>query len=100
MTERKWTTGPWRISGSRYQAVVADGDTGHDDPFSVSAYRGHLVCESATDGNARIIAAAPDLYEALSGVMGYAEDGALTIDAQPFLDAAYAALAKARGETQ
>ena len=32
------------------------------------------------------------LREALAGVMDYAEEGALTINAQPALDAAYAAL--------
>lgn len=92
--ERKWTKGPWRNAGTRYQAIVADADTGHDDPESVAAYGGHLVAESVTAPNAHLIAAAPDLYEALDMV-----NNSLCYLAPWEWDQIAAALAKARGET-
>lgn len=80
MTERKWTSGPW---------VVND--------VSVRAKNGSLVSlvyangEGAMNDNAHLIAAAPDLYEALAVIVSFGVDEAS-------LDTAYDALAKARGE--
>ena len=72
------TPGPWKL-GSR-GAVVADIPTsnqlaGSDD---VDYYGGYLICESVTEANARLIAAAPELLEALQGMMhhhGYNQVG-------------------------
>lgn len=62
----KHTPGPWRVG--RAGAVVADHPTtdrpggGHDD---ADYYGGHLVAESiARIADARLIAAAPDTYDA------------------------------------
>lgn len=57
------TPGPWRVS-DKGEAVVADYCTGNDDSDGVKYYGGHLVCESATQENLHLIAAAPELYEA------------------------------------
>lgn len=91
--ERKWTPGPWKI-GLHYMSIVADGKTGHDDPESVKAYNGHLVCESVNPTNAHLIAAAPDLYEALEEL---AEKMAANMDDETVRVVA-SALRKARGE--
>lgn len=98
--ERKWTPGPWEI-GLHYMSIVADGKTGHDDPESVKAYNGHLVCESVNPMNAHLIAAAPDLYEALEICANWIDDEAMKPDTRGFdslMSVINAALAKARGE--
>lgn len=65
------TQGPWRPSpknrpGVRYGAVVADhpvpGVAGSED---TAFYGGHLIAESVAEQNVPIIAAAPELLDAL-----------------------------------
>ena len=60
-----YTPGPWRI-GKWGGSVVADapapGVGGSDD---VEHYGGHLVAESITPSNAKLIAAAPELLALL-----------------------------------
>jgi len=57
------TPGPWRV---RNFSVIAYAATGHDDPSDVDYYAGHLVAESVEwAANRKLIAAAPDLLEAL-----------------------------------
>ncbi len=62
---KKHTPGPWRI-GKSYGAVVADVpvDSGCDNDH-VEAYGGHLIAESIAVCNRPLIAAAPELLEAL-----------------------------------
>lgn len=104
-----WTPGPW-VAGA-----------GHDDPTSVSHGRRHVASSGGfQDGkpgtraenvaNAHLIAAAPDMAEALEPFVATGWD----IDAPEWRDhdtvsviltigelrAARAALAKARGETK
>ena len=61
----KHTPGPWQI-GKNFGSVVCDtpvpGISGSDD---TEYYGGHLIAESVTEANARLIAAAPELLEAL-----------------------------------
>ena len=61
----KHTPGPWQI-GKNFGSVVCDtpvpGIRGSDD---TEYYGGHLIAESVTEANARLIAAAPELLEAL-----------------------------------
>jgi len=81
MTEHKWTPGPWRVFGG--DKVVTVGP--------------HCKLVAETDpANAHLIAAAPDLYEALCIMIEYcnAEPGTMVY---PGTQAA-TALAKARGE--
>lgn len=90
MTERKWTPGPWFAvqpeNANGWWVVSTDVD-GYD-----------TIDESGDGGfeeqTAHLIAAAPDLYEALDAVI----DGRYWSMSNNKLGAAKAALAKARGE--
>ena len=93
MTDQpKWTPGPWRaVMGSRHVVDVFAGDRD-----VVSVYGGGVGFEYR-DANAHLIAAAPDLYAALDGLLGLLDAGSLY---EPQAYAARAALAKAIGETK
>ena len=69
MSDMKHTPGPWRSSGHpHYQAIISDSPTGDerlDEQDHREAYGGYLICESVLEANARLIAAAPELLEAL-----------------------------------
>lgn len=103
MSERKWTPGPWvAVRNSAYWEVnPANGAGDGDVPFTIGD-----VCASSpgnADGglqkaNAHLIAAAPDLYDALQEMVDYcnAECGSKIYPGHQ----ANQALAKARGETQ
>lgn len=92
--ERKWTPGPW-VAGPRYRSIISDNPTGYEDEDSIEAYGGHLVCESVKwDANAHLIAAAPDLYEALEDL---AKQTAVYMDDET-VQVVASALRKARGE--
>jgi hypothetical protein len=59
----KHTPGPWRI-GKQGGSVVADTpvpEMGGSD--SLDYYGGHLIAESITPSNAKLIAAAPELLD-------------------------------------
>jgi len=67
VSEKKWTPGPWSIR-----------DGGHSHKFGVIAaedMRGQvnshiLVCEAGDEDDANLIAAAPELYEAIENLLG------------------------------
>ena len=93
--DTKWTPGPWRASATR--EVFS--------PSKRTVCRAHLDGERCTEAlaNAHLIAAAPDMYEALERLAGMkpgranaatAQDLYLTVRA-----IAESALAKARGES-
>jgi hypothetical protein len=113
MTDQpKWTPGPWFIVTPtqgfevctihgverqptedglgqtwvyiRPESLVRDGEW-------------HWPDEAECTANAHLIAAAPDLYAALDGLLGLLDAGSLY---EPQAYAARAALAKARGETK
>ena len=81
----KHTQGPWLVEG---RAVYALNDDGYNR-FSALVQDAHTPGDEL-EANARLIAAAPELLEALECLleMGHAKAG----------DLARAALAKARGE--
>jgi len=64
MNKKQYTPGPWRMG--RHGAIVSDTPvpeiSGSDE---TDYYGGHLICESVTNWNARLIACAPDLVAAL-----------------------------------
>jgi hypothetical protein len=77
--EVKWTPGPWEVDGSK---VCYDLDGTKDN-----------ICNTVwQEANAHLIAAAPDLYEALAEIMDW------VVNDHPASVKARAALAKARGE--
>ena len=68
MGNLKYTPGPWRlgIEGT----VVSDSDenitaSGGIGKESTDYYGGNLICETVSKGNAKLIASAPELLEAL-----------------------------------
>lgn len=64
--EAKHTPGPWRLSETASDSVVCDVNSGHDHPDVIAYYGGHLIAESIhNDANRALIAAAPDLLQAL-----------------------------------
>ena len=93
MTERKWTPGPWEASDKGFHPYPyvcgPEDDYEHGKDRPVVAY----LVGMNTPHNAHLIAAAPDLYEALEDAMyelqgyGYRDDARIL-----------AALSKARGE--
>ena len=96
MTDQpKWTPGPWR-----YDRTNGSPTTG--EHMIAGAKPGYLAevrdCGSGdVRANAHLIAAAPDLYAALDGLLGLLDAGSLY---EPQAYAARTALAKARGETK
>ena len=88
----KHTPGPWQI-GKNFGSVVCDtpvpGIRGSDD---TEYYGGHLIAESVTEANARLIAAAPELLEALQDMVS--DHASLSAATLAF---ARAAIAKATG---
>lgn len=106
MTTTKHTPGPWRI-GRDYGAVVADtpiqnGITGSNH---VEAYGGHLIAESISDCNKPLIAAAPELLDALvelfrsyKQLADCGDSGHWSLEVQPEGQKAMAAITKATGE--
>jgi hypothetical protein len=94
------TPGPWR-KGKCHQSVVAEipvpGIRGSD---AVEVYGGHLIAESVATQNIPLIAAAPDLLEALQRLdrRGYLSAHACAgEDGNADLAFALAAIAKATG---
>lgn len=75
----KHTPGPWRL-GKNSDDVVADSPSGHDDEAAIQYYGGHLVAESICSRNRALIAAAPELLESLTNLVGLAKLGAARLD--------------------
>lgn len=120
-TKRDWTPGPWTachngdcpcktVSSAHHPiAEITSGDWGDDYPAirlvgdSTIDQKAEAYMEQITYGridpntaraNARLIAAAPDLYEALERIVEEFRRGG---GKQSSFDSAAAALAKARG---
>jgi len=96
----KFTPGPWKW---REDAVEEDGSTMR------TLAPGVLILDDMGGGpwgdevdraNARLIAAAPDLYEALRNLLSAAEAHIFSTECQAQRDAARAALSKAEGASQ
>lgn len=105
MSETKFTNGPWFISDelrtSINTAPTEDGSYKHIAMVNWCKYREYSIEGEEHDANAHLIAAAPEMYEALERIYGRLlmserdgdahiteEDGAMV----------EAALRKARGE--
>lgn len=84
MSNENWTPGPW---GDDYGTVLTENND--------------IVADNLTLEDATLIAAAPELYEALKDIAyAYRETFGLDGAYDPALRAAEYALAKARGENQ
>lgn len=97
-----WTPGPWRVAnydqpvtvcGQQIPCFEIESDA---DACWIAKVQNHQDCVDTPEGsaNARLIAAAPDLYTAVEAALNMVDgDGA-----PPDWDMLRAALAKARGE--
>lgn len=85
MSEVKFTPGPWRYNISTNGEVVSVNERGPDTTV--------VEADAANPWNSWLIAAAPELYEALADLFD-------AYDGQPGFGPAKKALAKARGEKQ
>lgn len=69
----KHTTGPWWISetGPRYSVNAGTGGAGLRHVAMVSCHEAFVADTGENIANARLIAAAPDMLEALEAVLGW-----------------------------
>lgn len=93
----KWTRSPWHVVeyGDGDQLVVCSDVDGNWRICFMATHGGSRASWGKIQAEANLIAAAPDLYQALAGLLHQEEHGDNALD---FTDAK-AALAKARGET-
>lgn len=101
MSEMKFTPGPWLAGREGYnEGVVYSMYDGICQVFGVpmNAWADDVGSEfSEGMANARLIASAPDLYEALKACLAYIEDDEGADSKHPAGDMARAALSKAEG---
>lgn len=84
MTTQKWTPGPWAVSGARRRenlrqtlAVIrSDGAGVSYVPYSDRTDADHIQSHA----DARLIAAAPEMYEALLNLVSHTEACELELD--------------------
>jgi hypothetical protein len=99
--ETKWSEAPWTVAvpeakAERQKLFVRCARRIDGAPAGIAVAHVTAAAGSAErDANAVLIAAAPDLYAALEAFMRLG-----TMDDQAAIDAARAALAKARGEVR
>lgn len=109
MTDKKWTPGPWEVydcSGtqmekSRYENGAFQVFSDDCDHHAVADCSCNHTCrmEDEIEANAHLIAAAPELYDALEVALVVLENmEAYGVGRLHAADQARAALAKARGE--
>ena len=98
MSETKFTKGPWSVG---FESEMIKSEVTEKNPGSIAIVAsrppfafGGAVALTWEMGNARLTAAAPDLYEALAGFVSDCDN-----DECERCIAARSALAKARGET-
>jgi len=85
----KYTKGPWTVHRTMKDCVTFDGPEGMENLFLCNV-DGYYACQNEAD--ARLIAAAPELLEALKAVVSVADRATVEFDM------ARAAIAKATGE--
>mgnify|MGYP001451335313 FL=1 len=99
MTEPKFTKGPWVASDGRhnYPSLVMRPYI-IEDGFTASSVIADC-CNPDGDANSHLIAAAPELYEALSDLVSSLETEHVAVCLSQEIAQARAALAKARGDS-
>ncbi len=69
--DSKHTPGPWRIEGAGHMHAAGSTALMHEN-YCIAVFRG-----VDSDANARLIAAAPDMLDALRLALDYCESGAV-----------------------
>ena len=90
----KHTPGPWRYMAGTHSHYDSEGKA------IARVYGPRGIDCSRRDANARLIAAAPDLLEALKGMLSRTDGQAIYNFMEPQREAARAAIAKATGENE
>lgn len=90
------TPGPWKAHTNNTSEYI-DIDAGPQRICSILADTGDAECDAENIANAALIAAAPDMFEALQRM--YDEYYTEGYDPQSPLGQAFAAIQKARGES-
>ncbi len=93
MSEPKFTPGPWSVEG-RYVGRMVGGEI---DTCIAECFNHLSIDRHNAKANAYLIAAAPELYEALEKLEGWFDSDSKE-GADKYLTEAKAARAKARGE--
>ena len=100
MSESKHTPGPWTAKyDPQLRALIQIYSTEDRILVAVLPDRGTVEAMSEIEANANLIAAAPDMYEALEEVC-YDCDDTGTVDDECKSCSIYKALCKARGEKE
>ena len=96
----KHTPGPWSVDAMGFIYAPADSELPENSNQGAQLVLAKLLSHSTvrTAGNASLIAAAPDLLEALEGIIEYRERALLDTRETPAYAAARAAIRKAKGE--
>lgn len=100
MTNAKHTPGPWTIYKSGHKSYIELVGHPTHTPCTIAEISPEDENSSAihmADANARLIAAAPDLLEALANLWKFCIPSDQTAVGRIHLDAARAAIAKATG---
>lgn len=93
-----YTKGPWAVNPYCAQVDCTQMDEDGDlFPVCQMLWPTELRSERETEANAHLIAAAPDLLEALERILRYQESGGHDGDCEDVEEYARAAIAKARG---
>ena len=95
MSNESWNKGNWSYNGNGGVISTSNGGSLVNGADEVDFYGGYLIAESISKANAQLIAAAPELYEALKEVTDWLAEVA---DCPEIVEACEAVLKKARGE--
>ena len=90
MADTKHTPGPWAVYGTLHPGEFIIHQGGHGLAVTRRA-------NGSGNANARLIAAAPELLEALRKLVAYVDENVASRDVDPHMDRAEAAIAKATG---
>ena len=108
MTEPKFTPGPWTCLGPSFGDPLPRYTTEIETDWEYEGAENRQICEmpfhhhdEENEANAHLIAAAPELYEALEWAYNTAveHDNQEQFDWAIYCERLYQALAKARGES-
>ncbi len=101
MSETKFTPGPWKVD-PKYSRDIQAPDGLDVATCCLSILNRKVTTEEESIANAALIAAAPDMYEALeAAILEYGKPGGpWNVPSSPgtWIDKAKAAIVKARGE--